>query len=116
MGQQKSPSIIAIGVVAAIILGLVMGLTNWQPVSKTLNYLEGKGQQSMQGQAPASSVVGGPSLSASQINAILTNTESPAAGSQLYGIDNASALANDGNDESFHCASVESDVSTGRAA
>jgi hypothetical protein len=103
--ENKSPSIIAIDAGVAIILVL------------TIEYLEGKGQQSMQSPAPATGTweVEGPSLSATHRNAILTNTESPAVGSQLYGIDDASALASDDNYESSHSAAVESDVNAGRA-
>ena len=87
-------------------------------MSNPIEYLKGKGQQSMQSSAAATgmSVVGEPSLSATHSNAILTNAESPATGSQHSGIDDASALASDGNCESSHSASVESDVNAGRRA
>ena len=55
-------------------------------VSPAIEYLEGKGQQSMQNPAPATGtpVVEGPSLSATHSNAILTSAESPAAGSPAW--------------------------------
>jgi hypothetical protein len=86
-------------IVAGIVLFVVMGAVG--PHSWLMGkWNETPGQQS---QAPASgsSVVGGPSLTAQQINTILTNAGSPAAGSGstfyqdsiTYNIDDAVALS-----------------------
>ena len=102
MDTQKSPNIIAVGAVAAILLLLVMGAVgpNSWLIKKWNSMPDGASQQSLP-PATGSSVVGSPSLSAVRVNAILTNAGSPQAGlgdvfysmSNKYGIDDAYALA-----------------------
>lgn len=100
--KTKSGEMIGIIAVAAIILGVVMTLVGPSSCMKRAwDASEGYGQQSSQAPATGTSVVGGPSLSASQINTILHNAGSPADGtgqdlynlSQQYNIDDAFSLA-----------------------
>ena len=103
--QERSNSltqgqIIAVGAVVAIILILAMGAVgpgSW--AMRKWNESQGYSQTTQQAPATGTSIVGGPSLSAAQINTILQCGESSSwkrtfyNDSQQYGIDDAVALA-----------------------
>lgn len=102
--ETKSTGLLGIIAVAGIVLFIVMGAVgphSW--LVQKWNNTPGYSQNSQNSQAPATgpSIVGGPSLSASKIDTILTNAGSPAAGSGAqfvldsaqYNIDSAVALA-----------------------
>lgn len=98
--KTKSGEMIGIIAVAAIILGVVMALVG---PSSCMTRAWNDSQRYGQSQAPATgtSVVGGPTISAQKINAILANAGSPAQGTGQdlynlgvqYNIDPAFALA-----------------------
>ncbi len=107
MQTKSSTGLLGIIAVAAIVLFIVMAGTGpGSKVGNTWAYLTNGNQVQTttgQPQAPASgaSIVGGPSLSASKIDTILHNANSPAQGtgstfvldSAQYNIDDAVALA-----------------------
>lgn len=107
-------SLIAIGAVVAIILGIVMAIAG--PGTKFSNGWQYLTSNNTTNQAPASGslVVGVPSITAQQIDAILTNADSPAAGTgqdlynlgKQYHIDPAFALAVFFNESKFGKAGV----------
>jgi hypothetical protein len=87
--------------VAAIALGLIMAVTDNPKMQSGINYLTNGSNRQSQIPASGPSIVGGPSLSASKIDTILSSAGSPAAGSgqefvlgsATYDIDDAYALA-----------------------
>ena len=112
---MKSGEILGIGAVIAIILGVLLAVagpgskfgTGWQYL--TGGSVASNVQQSNLPPASGSSVVGAPSLTAQQVDAILSNAGSPAAGtgpvfvadSLQYGIDDAYALGFFKHESSF---------------
>jgi hypothetical protein len=110
---MKTGELIGVGAIIAIVLGILM--TAMGPGSRFgtgWSYLMGghsSVQQSSLPPASGSSIVGSPSLTAQQIDKILANAGSPAAGtgavfladSLQYGIDDAYALAFFHHESSF---------------
>jgi hypothetical protein len=101
--KSNNGSIVPVVIVVGIVLIGVMSVMGNPMVSSKANYLFYGNGASSGNQAPASgaSIVGGPTISAQKIDAILANAGSPAAGSgqalhdlsAQYNIDDAFSLA-----------------------